>query len=482
MVGKWLFLTGSVDKFGPSVFSRQAESKARKPNEAWWTCSHPSTQRRRRSDVLSPPSRELSASKTWTGRLSFWINLFLFLKLRGYNCSVKKEIILFFPVQGRCLESPGWCRGAGGTNRESTYFTAVDVHSFWSFSEQTTNRCEDVPNTRLGQHNNVSFLTFNLTQPTRLHLICLAIFCVDSWKSFPLYLVFCYIPAQSKVAAILRSEAEHSTECRETSMKKMNRELAETPAMALGKELWIIGRWDERELSGFISKEDGIVLLSSVCPIPQKNLKRWRVCASFSALTKSSHCFMQSYLHRNGQRKGIKRFKLQLKSSESRTIYQLQKLDLGSQIYPILTGPEPVYLFPISECVKIQMRWWKMRKESLVQVSWLQEVRSAFQRQLHWRGGGGWMLLLGYGPQVKMLHPLWCHRHTFCWEAENKEEKSIKPTKVTSLNKINSGVPLGELVPLLTGKRTVWVHSNVHIYLCCSLPIISDQSRLKKAE
>lgn len=49
------------------------------------------------------------------------------------------------------------------------------------------------------------------------------------------------------------------------------------------------------------------------------------------------------------KKKRTKRFELQLKSSETRTFFRLQKLDLGSQIhgwYPIQTGTEPVHLFP----------------------------------------------------------------------------------------------------------------------------------------
>lgn len=100
-------------------------------------------------------------------------------------------------------------------------------------------------------------------------LICLVIVCNHSTKSLPAYLVFCYIPPQSKTANILRNSAEQQSQA---SLEKMAGR-TERPGFRVHREKkwWFVCERDKEQLSGFISKEDGNVLLSSVCPMPQKH-------------------------------------------------------------------------------------------------------------------------------------------------------------------------------------------------------------------
>lgn len=91
-------------------------------------------------------------------------------------------MILLFPIKGRYLESPGWYHVPGGTKRQTTYFTGVDAQRkpqlplLLPSAPNKNHWCEDVPNTPVGQHNNISFPSFPLTGPARLYLIGLLIF------------------------------------------------------------------------------------------------------------------------------------------------------------------------------------------------------------------------------------------------------------------------------------------------------------------
>lgn len=219
VVRKWSFLTESVDKIGSgtsaSVCSRHGWEQS--PTNRDWTCSHPRATRREQDEETrcsqSPPS---------------------------------KEVLLLFPTKGRYLESPVCCHVEGVTNWETTYFTGVDLQRKPQLplllrcaqNKKKTNWCEDVPNTRLGQHSNVSQSPCICTWSVSHH----------SWKYFPVYLVFCYIPPQSKIANILRSYAEHHSQA---SLSKWR-------------------RWRDEQRPGWNGSHDGL----SLCFCPQRGKKK----------------------------------------------------------------------------------------------------------------------------------------------------------------------------------------------------------------
>lgn len=320
--------------------------------------------------------------------------------------------------------------------------------SFRCFSHQLRTKTTGVRTSQILQWVNTttSHSSAFLSQDPHVSTWSVSLSFCDARKPFPVYLVFCYIPPQRKSAYILGSEAEHHTECSKASLSKWRRwrddqrDLAETAAMTVWvcylvhrqKEWWSVCERDKKQLSGFISKEDGNVLLSLVCPKlslkvvgPPASL-HFLFCFLVQNSTKSSYCFMQIYLHRNGQKKMNKKVQnCSWNPQKQEQFISCRNWTWGvrsmANIRSRLEQSQCVFSPSVSVSITDEMMGDESRGSGPSLLAAGDEVSVPKAARLGVGVEG--VLLRGYGPLVKLRHPPWCHRHTSCWEIEYKEDK-----------------------------------------------------------